>query len=320
MKNYLIKRILTLIPMLFVMSVIIFTLIHLIPGDPAQVILGENAKAEDVAGLRVSMGLEDPLPMQYARWVGNVLRGDLGQSVFIKGSMIQIIGSHMVPTLTLTAYAIVLAVIVAIPLGVFAAKNRSGAFDYFVESFSMAGISVPSFLVALLFVLLLAVKFGLLPVAGYKPVSEYGLLANMRYMALPVAALAIQEIALLIRMTRSSVLEILGSDFIRMIKAKGIGSFSTIWKHALRNALLPILTTIGQNIMALLAGAVVIETIFNIPGIGQLIINSVSRRDYEVIQAIVLVVALINVLVCLVVDISYGIIDPRVRLGGAKGR
>lgn len=315
MARYLFKRILSLIPVLLIMSFIVFMLIHMIPGDPAKVILGDEATPEAVEALRNKMGLNDPLLFQYVRWMGNVLTGNLGESVFMDGTMLEIIGSHIVPTLQLTIYAIFLAVCIALPLGILAASKKRTAVDHAISSMAMFGISLPSFLLALFLILLFAVKLGLLPPAGYRPIGGSGLLTNMRYMALPALAMGLVEAGLLIRMTRSSLMDVLNSDYIRMARAKGVSEFNIITKHALKNAALPILTALGQTFVAVLSSATVAETIFNIPGVGQLIVNSVSRRDYEVIQAIILVIAVINVVTYLVIDVLYHFIDPRIKLG-----
>lgn len=314
MKKYLIKRIMTLIPVLFIVSLVIFTLIHLTPGDPARIMLGAEASAEDVAALRDAMGLNDSLPVQYINWLVDIFHGNLGTSIFMNQPMSEILLEHMAPTFTLTIYALIFALIFAIPLGILAAKKRGTITDSLIEGLSMCGISIPSFLLGLFLILIFTVKLGWLPVAGYKPISEFGFLTNMRYMILPAIALGFMQAGLIIRMTRSSVLEVLSCDYIKMAKAKGVKERTLILKHALKNAMLPILTTVGQTLMGLLSGASIVETVFNIPGLGQLIINSVSRRDYEVIQAVVLLVSLINVVVCFLIDILYGVVDPRVRL------
>ncbi len=316
MKKYLLKRLLTLIPVLFIVSLVIFTLIHLTPGDPARIMLGDQASEAEVQVLREKMGFNAPLPVQYLNWVKKLLQGNFGQSVFMEGTMTEIIASHLAPTLLLTFYALLIAVAVAVPLGILAARTRGTAADHVISGLSMSGISVPSFLLGLFLILLFAVKLGWLPAAGYKGISEAGFLKNLRYMIMPAIALGCMQAGLIIRMTRSSVLEVLNCDYIKMARAKGVKERVIILKHAFKNALLPIITVIGQGLMSLLSGAAVVESVFNIPGIGQLIINSVSRRDYEVIQAIVLFVALVNVLICLLIDLLYGLADPRVRLEG----
>ena len=216
-----------------------------------------------------------------------------------------------------TTYALILAAIFAIPMGIFAAKHRGNLGDHAVSVVSMCGISMPSFLLGLLLILLFAVILGWLPAAGYKSVAEAGLWEHLRYLTLPAIALGFIEAGLMIRMTRSSMLEVLGSDYIRMAKAKGLSQKVIFLKHALRNSLISIVTVIGQAFMVLLAGATVVESVFNIPGIGKLTINSVMRRDYEVIQAVVLMISVTNVLVSLVIDLLYGVIDPRARVSGS---
>lgn len=315
MYKYIIKRILALIPVLFVVSILIFTLIHLTPGDPARVMLGELASEEDVNALREAMGLNDALVVQYLSWVTGLFRGDLGESIFMSDSMSTIIVEHLGPTLMLTFYSLIFAIIIALPMGIIAAKRRGTLSDTAISTFSMMGISIPSFLLGLFLILLFAVRWKLLPVGGYKPVAEAGFMENLRYMILPSAALGMIEAGLLIRMTRSSVLDVLASDYVKMARSKGVREFVIVCKHSLKNAMLPILTSIGQAMIGLLSGAAVVESVFNIPGIGQLVVNSVNRRDYEVIQIIVLLTTLINVLVCLAVDILYGLLDPRVRMG-----
>jgi peptide/nickel transport system permease protein len=314
MRHFILKRLFALVPVLFILSVIIFAFIHLIPGDPARVMLGDKATEAEVQALRESLHLNDSIPVQYIKWAGGVLRGDFGSSIFINESMVSLIGSHLAPTLLLTFYAMVFAILVALPLGIIAAYRRGSFLDLSIEGFAMGGISVPSFLLGLFLIIVFAVELRLFPAAGYRTIAEAGFLTNLRYLALPAIALGSMQAGLLIRMTRSSVLEVLHSDYIRMARAKGLSDLYVIVKHGLRNALLPIMTTTGQMMMALLSGAAVVETVFNVPGIGQLIINSVTRRDYGVIQAIILLIAVINIVVCFLIDLLYGIADPRVRL------
>ncbi|MDR1948079.1 MAG: ABC transporter permease [Spirochaetaceae bacterium] len=314
MKRFIVKRLLGLVPVLFILSVIVFAFIHLIPGDPARVMLGDKVTEVEVEALRESMHLNDSIPVQYIKWISGVLRGNFGASIFINENMLSLIGNHLAPTLLLTAYSMVFAILVAIPLGITAAYRRGSALDLSIEGFAMAGISIPSFLLGLVLTIVFSVKLRIFPASGYRTIGEAGVLGNLRYLALPAIALGSMQAGLLIRMTRSSVLEVLYSDYIRMVRAKGMDEITVIAKHALRNALLPIMTTAGQMMMALLSGAAVIESVFNVPGVGQLIINSVTRRDYEVIQAIILLIAVINIVVCFFIDLLYGIVDPRVRL------
>lgn len=314
MHKYVIKRLLSLIPVLFIVSIVIFMLIHLVPGDPAAVMLGEQATPAQIEALRETLGLNEPLVLQYIHWVRDIFRGDLGTSLFMDGTMLEIIHTHMIPTLQQTLIAIAFATLVGVPLGMLAAVKRGRAADQLISTFSIIGVSMPSFLMGLGLVLLFSVKLGWLPSSGYKEISTYGWLTHIRYMILPGIALGFIELGLIIRMTRSSMLEIMGSDYMRMAKAKGVSRFRLFTKHAMKNALVGIITVVGLAFISCLGGAAVTETIFNIPGIGKLTLNSVMRRDYEVVQAVVLVVSLLNVLCTLVLDLLYGLIDPRVRV------
>ena len=314
MQKYIFKRLLTLIPVLFVVSIVIFMLIHLIPGDPAVMILGDKATPEQIAALHHTLGLDEPLIVQYIHWIGKIFHGDLGTSLFMRGSMTEIIFSHMIPTVQQTLVAVAFAALVGVPLGMLAAVKRGRAADQIISAFSIVGVSLPSFLMGLGLVLLFSVKLGWFPSSGYKSIAEHGWLMHIRYMLLPGIALGFIEMGLIIRMTRSSMLEILDSDYMRMAKAKGVSRFKMFAKHALKNALIGVVTVVGLSFISGLGGAVVTETIFNIPGIGKLTLNAVMRRDYEVVQAVVLVVSLLNVLCTLILDLLYGLIDPRVRL------
>ena len=314
MHKYLLKRLLSLIPVLFVVSLAIFLLIHLVPGDPAAAILGEEASPEQIAALRETLGFNDPLPVQYFRWVAGLFRGDWGTSFFMEGSMLEIIGSHMIPTLQQTLVAVGFATLVGVPLGMIAAIRHGSPADRIISAFSSVGISLPSFLMGLCLVLLISVKLRWLPSSGYKSIADFGWQTHIRYMLLPGIALGFIEMGLIIRMTRSSMLEILSADYIRMAKAKGVSRRRMFFRHALMNALIGILTVVGLSFISCLGGATVTETIFNIPGLGKLTLNAVMRRDYEVVQAVVLLVSLMNVLCTLVLDLLYALIDPRVRL------
>ena len=314
MLNYILKRLLSLIPVLFVVSLVIFMLIHLVPGDPAAAILGEEASPEQIAALRETLGFNDPLPMQYLRWVSGLFRGDWGTSLFMEGTMLEIIGSHVVPTLQQTLVAIGFATLVGVPLGIIAAIRHGSAADRVISAFSAASVSLPSFLMGLCLVLLISVKLRWLPSSGYKSIADFGWQTHIRYMLLPGIALGFIEMGLIIRMTRSSMLEILSADYMRMAKAKGVSRRRMFFRHALMNALIGILTVVGLSFISCLGGATVTETIFNIPGLGKLTLNAVMRRDYEVVQAVVLLVSLMNVLCTLILDLLYALIDPRVRL------
>lgn len=312
MAKYIFKRILAAIPVLFVVSVVVFMIIHLTPGDPARVMLGDQALEEDVEALRESLGLNEPLVVQYINWILGVFRGDLGNSLFMEGTMGSIILEHLYPTIALSLMALIIAILIAIPCGILAAKKKGKITDTVVMSGAMVGISVPNFLLGLLLIIIFAVNLQIFPASGYIPISE-DVGQFFYFIILPAFALGLMHAALITRMTRSSMLEVLNSDYIKMAKAKGVGNTKILYVHALKNAALPILTIVGQSMMSLLAGALVTERVFNIPGIGQLVINSINRRDYEVVQAVVLVIALINVIIMLLIDLLYGCIDSRVK-------
>lgn len=313
MKTFIFKRILSLLPTFFIVSLIVFSVIHLTPGDPAAAMLGDTATIEQIEELRSELGLNAPLYEQYIQWILGVFQGDFGYSYFMKQTVMSAIMNHIGPTLSLALLAQALAIVIGIPLGVIAASRRGSAIDQSLMGVSLLGISVPSFLLGLFLMLLFAVKLQWFPVGGYASLSE-GLWNHLKYLIMPAISLGSMQVALTARMTRSSVLEVLNTNFIKSARAKGVKERYVIYKHALRNAFLPILTVIGQSLGMLVAGAVVVETIFNVPGIGQLIINSIERRDYSVIQGVVLFVTFTYVFINLIIDLLYGVIDPRVRL------
>ncbi|MCM3082050.1 ABC transporter permease [Brevibacillus invocatus] len=312
MGGYILKRIVSLIMVLFVVAVVDFIIIHLTPGDPAAVILGSHASEDELARLREQLGLNLPITLQFAKWISGVLQGDLGWSIFMNMPVTQAIYEHMGPTLSLTIFAEVIAVVFAIPLGVMAANRRGSWIDQGLMILALLGISLPSFLIGLNLILLLAVQMNWLPAAGYQPLSS-GIFNHLKYLILPAISLGIMQGALIARMTRSSMLEVMNENYIRTAEAKGLKTRIVLYKHAFRNAFIPILTVIGLSFATLIGGAVVIETVFNIPGIGKLIVNSVLRRDYQVIQGAVLMIATSYVLINLVVDLLYAYIDPRVK-------
>jgi len=313
LKAYILRRVLSTIPVLLVVAVVVFFLIHLTPGDPAAIILGPDATIDEINQLREEMGLNDPILVQFVKWFGKILRGDLGYSVFMKMPVLDAFIEKLGPTLSLAIFAEILAILIAIPAGIIAATYRGTMKDRSIMAFSLFGISVPNFLLALLLVLLFAVHLEWFPVAGYQPMSK-GLLNHLKYLVLPALALGTIQAALIARVTRASMLDVLNANYIKTAHAKGLKRTVVVWKHALKNAFIPILTVIGQSFGQLIAGAVVTETVFNIPGIGQLIVNAITRRDFEVIQGAVLLIALSYVLINLIVDLMYGLFDPRVRL------
>lgn len=313
MKRFIAKRIISVIPVLIIVSIVIFSLIHLVPGDPATAMLGDLATEEDIAALRIRMGLDKPLIEQYFIWIGNIFHGDFGMSVVNNETVGSLIINHIRPTISLAIYALVIAAVIAIPLGMIASRKKGSAIDHVVSVISLAGISLPSFLLGLFLMLLFSVKFRIFPVSGYKEISE-GFLEHIRSLTLPAIALGFMNAALMMRMTRASMLEVLGSDYIKMAKAKGVKEFSLLAKHAFKNTLVTLITIFGQSIVQALSGAAVVESLFAVPGLGQLMVNSIGRRDYYVIQAIVLLIAVINVVINMIIDILYGFVDPRVRV------
>ena len=314
MTRYILKRLLSLIPVLFVVSLAVFLLIHLVPGDPAAAMLGDLATQEQIDALREELGFNEPLVLQYLHWIGGIFRGNWGKSYFMEGSMLEILGSHMVPTLQQTLIAVGFATLVGVPLGMVAAVRRGRISDRLISALSTVGVSMPSFLMGLGLVLLFSVRLRLLPSSGYKAISSVGWGTHLRYMLLPGIALGFLEMGLIIRMTRSAMLEILDADYMRMAKAKGVSRTRMFLRHAMKNALIGILTVVGMSFISCLGGAAVTEAIFNLPGIGKLTLNAVMRRDYEVVQAVVLMVSLLNVFCTLILDLLYALVDPRVRL------
>jgi peptide/nickel transport system permease protein len=296
-----------------VVAVVVFLLIHLTPGDPAAVMLGPEASAAQVDALRAQLGLNDPLYVQFFRWLGGVLQGDLGESLFIRRPVTTVLADALGPTMSLAIMAELLALVVAVPAGIVAARRRGTAVDRAFMGGALLGISVPSFLSGLLLVLVFAVGLGWFPVAGFRPLED-GLGRHLTYLVLPAIALGGLQAALIARTIRSSMLDVLGENYMKTAKAKGLSERVRIYKHALRNAALPVLTVIGQTFGTLIAGAAVVETVFNIPGIGQLVVNSVQRRDFVVIQGVVLLIAVSYVLINLVVDVLYSALDPRLRI------
>ncbi len=312
MPRYLTGRLVALLPVLLVVGVTAFLLLHLIPGDPASVMLGPDATTGQVARLRHEMGLDRPLPVQLTLWFGRLIRGDLGDSIFLRQSVAEAIWQHLGPTAGLTVLAEILAVGVAIPSGVLAAWKRNSRFDQAFMSAVLLGVSVPSFWLGLNLILVFAVAVRWFPVAGYEsPLRGIG--PWLGHLMLPATALAFTQAGLIARMARDATIEVLDEDFIRTARSKGLAEPWVMARHALRNSLIPTVTVIGTSLANLLSGAVVVESVFVMPGVGNLVIQSISRRDYPVIEGVVLFVAVVYVLVNLLVDVLYGVIDPRIR-------
>ncbi len=312
MLNYTIRRLIASIPTLLVVAVMIFVLIRMIPGNPALVMLGDDATPEEIAAMEQRLGIDQPIFVQFTRWTGNLLKGDFGSSIYYRKPVMQVIFSQLEPTLLLVAYAMTICLLIGIPLGVFAAVNRNGLIDRLCMGLSMIGISMPGFWLGLNLVILFAVKYSLFPSVGYSMIREGGLLESLRYLTLASVALGLQRSASIARVTRSSMLEVLNDDYIRTARAKGLFERRVIGLHALKNAANPILTQAGISIAHLMGGSVVIENVFNIPGIGRLAFDSIARRDYPTIQGHILFVAAAYVFINLAVDLLYKFFDPRV--------
>ena len=310
---YIIKRLFAAIPLLFIISIIVFSIMHITPGDPAVYILGADASEEDLNRLRDQLGLNLPVIQQYFVWFTNMLQGDFGTSIYENIPVTEAIFNRLEPTVSLTILAILIAVIIAIPLGILAATRQGTAADTGIIGVALLGISTPTFLIGMLLMMFFGVILEWLPVSGYQPISE-GFWGHLQFMILPGFTLGLLQAALIMRMTRSSMLDVLNSNFIKAAKSRGANPATVIIKHAFRNALLPVLTVVGMSIVTLFGGAVITETIFNIPGVGQMIINSVLRRDYAVIQGTILFVGFAYILINLLIDILYTLIDPRIEL------
>lgn len=315
MLKYSLKRLLSSIPTILVVAVMIFGLVRLIPGSPARNMLGEDATEEEVLALEQKMGLDQPIVVQFGRWIGNAVRGDLGDSLYYNRPVTEILIERLGPTMLLVVYAMIIASIIGILLGVIAAVTRGKLIDKIAMILSTVGISMPGFWLALNLVILLAVKHSFFPSVGYMTVAEAGLMGTLWYITLPALAMGLQRSASIARVTRSSMLDVLGEDYIRTARSKGLGERTVIAVHALKNAANPIMTQIGISIAHLMGGSVVMEKLFNIPGLGRLAFDSISRRDYPTIQGHILFVAVIYVFVNLAVDLMYKVFDPRIKYG-----
>lgn len=312
MTEYLIKRLIALLPVLMIVGLSGFLLINLIPGDPVAVMLGPEATLEDINYLRHELGFDLPLPTRLIKWYSRLFRGDLGYSIFLHRPVLQAIIERLEPTLLLTFMALLISGTLGITMGITAAVNRNTLIDQLVMSLSVLGMSIPSFWLALIFMQVFAVYLRVLPVAGYTPISE-GLLQTVRSLFLPALTLGFIQSTFIARMTRSSMLEVLSQDYIRTAKAKGLPQRKVIYVHALRNAFIPIATVLGLALGSLMAGAIVVETVFALPGVGQMVLASIARRDYPMVQGILLFIATIYVFINFLVDIFYVALDPRVK-------
>lgn len=310
--QYVIKRILAAIPVLAIVAVIVFLLLHLSPGDPAAIIAGDTASSDDIERIRRQLGLDRPLHEQFAGWLWRVLQGDFGVSVFTGLPVATMIAQRIEPTLWITFLTIGFAVVLALPMGVLAAWKVGTWVDRAIMALAVLAFSLPVFLIGYLFMFGFAIEWPILPVQGFRSLSE-GFGPFIRHLVLPTLSGGLIYTALIARMTRATMLEVLGEDYIRTARAKGVGSLRLLLRHGLKNAAVPVVTTIGLGIALLLGGVIVTESVFAIPGIGRLTVDSVLRRDYPVIQGIVLVTSAVYVFVNLVIDLLYTLFDPRIR-------
>ena len=295
-------------------SVIIFFFIHLIPGDPLYVLLGDSATPDQVAALRTKMGLDQPIVLQYLHWLGNVAHGDFGTSIFFQSPVAEVILDGAETSILLALLTMVWITLIGIPVGVIAAMRNGSWLDQSLSGAAMLLASVPTFWVGLYFILIFAAWLGWLPSSGYPSIFEEGNLGNLRYLLLPSLTLAAPNAALILRLTRASMLDIAREDFVRTARAKGIRPIRVTFRHILRNALLAVVSAFGFTFAALISEAVVTETVFALPGLGQLIVQSILRRDYPVLQGIVLVIVVLYLVINLLIDLSYRLLDPRVEL------
>ena len=310
---FLIRRLLLTLPILFIVSVVCWSLINLIPGDPATVILGPEASEQAKEQMRERLGLNDPLVVQYVDWLGNVLHGDLGESLRDGTPVSELILQRLPVTLELALGTFLVSLTIAVVAGILSASNRATWIDYLSTGFALGGISIPHFWLGMMFIIIFAVNLGWLPASGYEPFFQDPA-ANIAAMILPVLATGLRESAELTRMLRSSLLEELGSDYVRTAFSKGLSKRVVVIKHAVRNALIPFVTASGLQIAALLGGLVVTEQVFQLPGVGRLIVESIEERDFTVVQGAVLTVTAIVVLINVLVDMLYAFIDPRIAL------
>ncbi|MEO8079038.1 MAG: ABC transporter permease [Caldimonas sp.] len=309
--GYLLRRLVATLPVMAVVAVVVFLLIHLSPGDPAALIAGDLASVDDIEKLRTALGLDKPLWQQFVLWLGRLATGDLGTSIFTQVPVAHLLAQRLEPTLSIAAWTMALTLVVAIPLGTLAAYRAGSWVDRLVMLFAVLAFSVPVFLVGYLLIYAFAIQLPWFPVQGYSRFAD-GPGAWLRGLVLPCVNLALVYIALVTRMTRATVLEVLQEDYIRTARAKGLGVLAVLI-HALRNAAIPIATTVGVGIALLIGGVVVTETVFAIPGVGRLVIESVQRHDYPVIQSVLMVSAGVYVLINLLIDLSYRLFDPRIR-------
>jgi len=312
-KRYLVQRILSSIPVMLIVAVLTFSLIHLAPGDPAALMAGIEAQEAEIEEIRERLGLNRPLPVQLGIWFKDLFQGDMGTSLHSKFAIRTLISQRLPATLSVGVFAQVVAIVVGVPLGVLAAWKANSWIDRSAMVFAVLAFSIPSFWLAYNLIFLFAVKLDWLPAIGYSPVSE-GVFPWLRSLTLPAVSVGLIIAGLITRITRATLLEVLREDYVRTARAKGLAERRVLFRHALKNAAVPIMTVIGLGMAALITGLVVTETVFAIPGIGRLVVDSVQRRDYPVIQGVMLLVSLGYVMINLLIDLTYSFFDPRIRL------
>ncbi len=312
MLAYIARRLLATIPVMAIVAVLVFSMLRLTPGDPAAIIAGAAATSQDIVDIRARLGLDRSIVAQFFIWIGHAFTGDFGESFFFKKQVSSLIADRIGPTLALATTTILFSVVIAVPLGVIAAWKQGTWIDRLVMGFSVLGFSVPVFVVGYVLIYIFAVELSWLPVQGYQPLSE-GFWGFLQRLILPSITLSVIYIALIARITRTSVLEVLGEDYIRTARAKGLPDRVVLMKHALRNAAVPIVTIIGIGVALLIGGVVVTESVFSIPGLGRLTVDAVLARDYPTVQAVILLFSAVYVLLNLAVDVAYTFLDPRIR-------
>jgi len=310
--SYIGKRLLATIPVMAIVAVFVFALLRLTPGDPAAIIAGSAATSQDIAGIRVRLGLDQPLLTQFFVWLGNMATGDFGESFFFKKTVASLVADRIEPTLMLSLTTMTLSILIAVPLGVLAAYRQGTWIDRVVMGFSVLGFSVPVFVIGYVLIYVFAIELNWLPVQGYQPLRD-GVWGCLVRLVLPSLTLSVIYVALIARITRTSVLEVLNEDYIRTARAKGLTDRVVLMRHALRNAAVPIVTVIGIGVALLIGGVVVTESVFSIPGLGRLTVDAVLARDYPTVQAVILLFSFVYVLINLLVDVSYTALDPRIR-------
>ena len=318
MLEFLTRRAAISIATLFVISLIVFTGVRLIPGDPARVMGGTDADPAGLEEIREKYGLKDPIVLQYLRWIGLALRGDLGESIRTREPVVKTVARKLPITIELAWLSVLIAVGIAIPAGVFSATRRNTLWDLLANGVSLCGLSIPSFWLGIMLILFFSVRLGWLPASGFVPLWE-DQIGNVRRMIMPAFVLGTGLAAVLMRQTRNSMIEVLSADYIRTARSKGLAGRAVVFRHAIRNGLIPVVTILGLQMGALMSGAVVTEQIFVVPGFGRLIVEAVFTRDYPLVQGVVLITASAYVLINLLVDVSYSVLDPRIRVGRALG-